>query len=311
MKIAVQSIMLNEPPEFIERWAKGALDADEMVLVDTGSTNDAVECARDLGITVHEIVVRPWRFDVARNAALALLPEDIDLVVKVDVDEVLLPGWRNALEQAPRADRYQYLYIWSHDAAGNPDVQFLADHTITRRNWMWEHPVHESLRWTGEGAPTVEVAPFVIDHLADPNKSRASYLPLLERATAERPDDDRMAHYYARELFFRGDWVAARAEFVRHLSLPTAVWSAERAQSYRYLAKMDDYPERWLLKAVAEAPDRREPWVDLVDHWLAHDQQEQAAGYAARALLIRGGPGDYMSEAHAWDDERLRLIAGM
>lgn len=310
MKVAVSTIMLNEPPEFIERWVKSAQDANMMVLVDTGSANDAVECARDLGVVVTQIAVRPWRFDVARNAALAVIPEDIDVVVKVDVDEVLVDGWRDALEDAPPADRYSYEYVWNFTPDGEPDVVFAADHTHTRFNWQWRHPVHESLFYTGDNHPVTVHVPFTIEHRADPLKPRSQYLPLLAQAVNEDPNDDRMAHYYARELFFRGDWTAARTQFVRHLSLPTAVWPAERAQSYRYLAKMDDYPERWLLKAAAEAPDRREPWVDLADHWLAHDQPEQAAGYAARALLIRGRVGDYMSEAHAWDDERLRLIAG-
>ena len=58
MKIVVTTIMKDESPEFLERWAKSALDAHELVLVDTGSTNGAVECARDLGIVVHEIKVR-------------------------------------------------------------------------------------------------------------------------------------------------------------------------------------------------------------------------------------------------------------
>jgi len=78
MKVVVSSIMLDEPLEFIERWAKSALDADEMVLVDTGSSPEQIGFARHLGITVHEIAVRPWRFDVARNTALALLPADAD-----------------------------------------------------------------------------------------------------------------------------------------------------------------------------------------------------------------------------------------
>jgi hypothetical protein len=302
--------MRDEPVEFIERWAKSSVDADLQVLVDTGSPPDRIECARDLGVTVHQIAVRPWRFDVARNAALALIPEDIDLVVKVDVDEMLVGDWRDVIENAPHAMRYSYTYVWNFDAEGRADVQFMADHTISRFGWQWRHPVHEALYWTGDGpAPPTTPLPFVIAHLADPDKPRSQYLPLLAQAVAEDPADDRMAHYYARELFFRGDWVAARQEFVRHLSLPSAVWEAERAQSYRYLAKMDDYPERWLLKAAAEAPGRREPWVDLAEHWLEREQPGLAAGYAARALMISGRGADYMSEGRAWDDERLRAIA--
>lgn len=307
MKIIVTTIMKDESPEFLERWARSALDADELVLVDTGSTNDAVECAKDLGITVHEILIQPWRFDVARNTNLALLPH-CGLVVKLDVDEVLLDGWRDALEDAPLADRYSYRYIWNHRPDGSPDVEFAADHTHSRYGWMWEHPVHESLRSTTGDTPTVHVPGMTIEHHADNSKSRSQYLPLLKQAVLEAPQDDRMAHYYARELFFRGYWVEARAEFVRHLALPSAVWAAERAQSYRYLAKMDDYPERWLLKAAGEDPNRREVWVDLVTFATEHGQPEQARGYAARALMIRDRPGDYMSEAAVWDEFALRKM---
>ena len=313
MKVAVSTVMKDEPVVFIERWAKSAMDADEMVLVDTGSGSmEPIECARDLGVTVHQISVQPWRFDAARNAALALIDRSMDLVVKLDVDEVLQSGWRDALELAPDADRYSYEYVWSWTDAGAPDVVFAADHTHTRYGWQWEHPVHESLRWVGEGkAPVTLRAGFTIGHYADPTKSRSQYLSLLEQATRERPDDDRMAHYYARELFFVGRWVEARAEFVRHLSLPSSTWADERAQSYRYLAKMDDFPERWLLKAVAEAPGRREPWVDLADLYADSGLRQAAAGAAERALLITNRVGDYMSESHAWDEEHLlRLKEG-
>lgn len=307
MKVVVSTVMKDEPPAFIERWAKSALGADELILVDTGSTNDAVECARDLGVTVHEILIRPWRFDVARNAALALMP-DCDFVVKVDVDEVLVDGWRQVIDDAPPADRYSYNYVWNFTSDGRPDVQFRADHTISRFGWQWRHPVHEALYFTGSGDPRIVHLPFTIEHRADPTKPRSQYLTLLAQAVVEAPDDDRMAHYYARELYFRGDWVAARAEFMRHLSLPSATWAAERAQSYRYLAKMDDYPERWLLKAVAEDPSRREVWSDLAFFTFRAGHLKQAAGYADRAMSITERTGDYMTEASAWDGFALRNI---
>jgi len=310
VKIAVTSIMKDEPHEFVERWVKSAVDADVMMLADTGSTNGCADVARDLGVVVHDIRIRPWRFDLARNVAMALVPEDVDVIVKLDVDEVLGYGWRNALEDAPTAQRYSYLYVWNYDEDGKPDVQFMADHTHARFGWQWRHPVHEAL----EAAPGTVAAPeatgMVIEHRSDSSKSRSQYLPLLEQAVIEDPSDDRMAHYFARELFFRGNWTRSRIEFQRHLSLPTAKWAPERAQSFRYLAKMDTFPERWLLRAVAEDPARREPWVDLADLHLAEGNEKMAAAYAQRALTIVGRPGDYMTEAHAWDDARLREIAG-
>lgn len=304
MKIIVSTIMKDEPVEFIERWADSAMDADELVLSDTGTTQtDAITCARDLGITVHEIRIDPWRFDDARNANLALLP-DCDVVVTLDCDEVLATGWRDALENAGPAKRYRYHYQW------NDDIWFLADRTHSREGWRWKHPVHESLTWAGLGPEQVPVETMMrIEHYSDNSKPRSQYLPLLQLAVEEAPNDDRMAHYYARELYFTGQWAESRLQFLRHLALPSATWPAERAQSYRYLAKMDDYPERWLLKAAAEDPSRREAWAELAVHWQSEDPVI-AAGFALRALKVPASTGDYMAEAWA-GDELMSAIAGV
>ena len=221
---------------------------------------------------------------MARNANLALLP-DCDLVVKLDVDEVLLEGWRDALEDAPPASRYSYRYIWNHTEDGSPDVEFSAEHIHSRHGWMWEYPVHESLRPVPfVEQPVVFVPGMTIEHFADNSKPRDQYLQLLEQGVIETPNSARMAHYYARELYFRGFWVRSREEFMRHLALPSATWTVERALSYRYLAMMDDYPERWLLRAAAEDPSRRVVWVDLANLAVKQGELEQARGYAFRAL---------------------------
>lgn len=306
MRVAVTTIALNEE-HFVERWAESAADADVLFIADTGSTDGTVAVARDLGVSVGEIRVRPWRFDVARNAGLALLPEDVDVVITLDMDEVLVEGWRDRLEAAPRSRRYSYNYIWSWLPDGSPDVQFRGDRCHSRFGWQWRHPIHETLTATGSNDPAI-YAGFTLHHHADDTKPRGWYLPLLEQAAKESPDDDRIAHYYARELFFADHWVAARKEFVRHLTMPSATWAPERAQSYRYLAKMDDYPERWLLKAVAEDPGRREAWVDLAEFYAIHGVKQAAAGAAARALRITQRPYDYMTEAKAWNDEHLKSL---
>jgi glycosyltransferase involved in cell wall biosynthesis len=99
MKIAVYSIALNEH-QFVKPWFESAKEADYLLIADTGSTDGTVELAKSLGINVQTILVKPWRFDVARNASIALLPADIDYCIALDMDEVLLPGWKQCLEKA-------------------------------------------------------------------------------------------------------------------------------------------------------------------------------------------------------------------
>jgi glycosyltransferase involved in cell wall biosynthesis len=92
VKIAVYAISKNEAM-FVERFCS-AVDADLILIADTGSTDNTVELAKQHGAQVPEICITPWRFDDARNAALALLPRDIDVCVSLDLDEELQPDIR-------------------------------------------------------------------------------------------------------------------------------------------------------------------------------------------------------------------------
>lgn len=301
MKVAVYTIAKNEA-QFVNRWADSCTDADYRVICDTGSTDDTVALAEAAGVAVDTVIVDPWRFDHARNAALALVPEDADYCIALDMDEVLVPGWREALERAHEAGwtrpRYQYTWSWNDD--GTPGLVYGGDKIHARHGYRWKHPVHEVILADGIEETQGWVG-LEIHHFPDHGKSRGQYFPLLRLAVEEDPDDDRNAYYYARELYFHGHYEEAIAEFKRHLSLPRATWEPERAASMRYLAKMtgNDH-ERWLLRAAGECPNRREPWVDLAAYYhLAHNWPGCYAA-AVRALTIHEKPLEYICEAFAW-----------
>lgn len=294
MRVAVTTIAKNEEA-FAERWAESAKDADYRFVLDTGSSDRTVSRLGGLGVDVVSHYYPDFRFDRARNDGLRFIPDDIDYVITLDMDEVLQPGWREALESAPVADQYTYNYYWSEE------VFFHGNRCFRRHGFYWKHPVHEVIVPDGF-EPKVAFGGFTIVHHPDDTKSRSSYLSLLEMAVKESPNDDRLAHYFARELYFTGNWERARIEFVRHISI--ASWAPEKAQSYRYLAKMDYEPERWILKAIAETPDRREPWVDLIR--LYKKAGLPVDTLISRTLAITKRPVDYMTEAQVWDDELVR-----
>lgn len=309
MKVAVYSISKNEE-QFVKRWSDSAKDADLILLADTGSTDGTVALAKKCGVEVVEFVVDPWRFDVARNKSLDAIPEDFDYCIALDIDEVLLPGWREELEkmheQGVMRVRYQYTWSWKED--GTPGLQYGGDKIHTRKDYVWKHPVHEVLHSTKhevQGWCGLE-----IHHFPDHTKSRSSYLPLLELSVQEDPDDDRNAFYFARELFFYNQWERAAAEFKRHLSLPRAVWAPERARSMRYLAAIEeDHRERWLLRACAECPERREGWVELSLYYYMREEWEAALAAAKRALSIKDKPLEYLCEEFAWGSDPYDLAA--
>ena len=303
MKVAVYTIALNEQ-QFVEKWHESAKEADYLLIADTGSTDSTVAKAEALGINVIKISINPWRFDDARNASLSVIPSDIDYCIALDMDEILLPGWKKELKKAlkDKVTRPRYKYTWSWKEDGTPGLQYGGDKIHARKGYRWKHPVHEVITSDRieekQGWYDLE-----IHHYPDHTKSRGQYLPLLELSVIEDPLDDRNAYYYARELFFAGKTEEATKEFKRHLSLPKARWGAERAASYRYLAKCNPADAKeYLLKAIQEDPSRREPRIELANHAYLVKDWELCYKQSLEALAIKEKPLDYLCEDFAWKD---------
>jgi tetratricopeptide (TPR) repeat protein len=308
MKIAVYTIALNEE-KFVERWAEATAAADYRLVADTGSTDSTVVKLVKAGIDVQSISVRPWRFDVARNAALALLPADVDICLSLDMDEVLVPGWREALLEAwvPGTTRLRGPLEIDFGADGVAKRHFFSSRVHQRHGYQWKYPIHELLvPVTGTSERVVTCEGLRMQHLPDDEKSRGQYLPMLASAAAEDPSDDRLAHYYGRELMFYKKYDEAIAELKRHLSLPRATWKAERSASMRYIARCQkalgriDEARATYLQACAEAPLAREPWHDFAKFCM--DQKDWPGGVWAvhRALAITRMPSDHTRDAKAW-----------
>lgn len=307
MKVAVYTIAKNEA-SFVERWHASAIDADSIHILDTGSDDKTVTIARDLGIDVMRRVFDPWRFDVARNAALQMVPADTDYCISLDMDEVLVPGWREELERmhVKGVTRPRYKYTWSWEKPGVPGLQYGGDKIHARHGYYWKHPVHEVI--TPSGVEVQDWCGLEIHHFPDHLKSRGSYFPLLELAVQEDPSDDRNSHYLAREYYNKGMYGQAEAEFLRHIDLPSATWAAEKAQSYRYLYKITNH-EGWLHAAINLCPDRREAQVELAQ--MLHDKGDWwgCLKYSVGALSITERPLDYLTESFAWGSRPYDLAA--
>ena len=85
MKIAVYAICKNEE-SFARRWMESMSEADEVFVLDTGSTDRTADLLQELGAKVTKDSIIPWRFDTARNRSLDLVPMDTDICVCTDLD---------------------------------------------------------------------------------------------------------------------------------------------------------------------------------------------------------------------------------
>ena len=98
-KIIVYAISKNEE-SFVDRWYESMKEADQIYVLDTGSTDKTVEKLKSHNIYVKQEIINPWRFDIARNKSLDLVPLDADICICTDLDEVFQKGWREKLEES-------------------------------------------------------------------------------------------------------------------------------------------------------------------------------------------------------------------
>ena len=309
MKVVVFAISKNES-KFVKRWYDSMKEADEIYVLDTGSADNTVELLRENGVNVSSCEIKPWRFDNARNISLEFVPMDTDICVCTDLDEVFLPGWRSELEKIWKdgINRVRYVYNWKLDDNDKPIISFYGEKIHSRLGYKWVNPVHEILKFDNINENIVLTDNIVINHYPDSNKSRGSYLPLLELSIQEDPLNDRNMHYLGREYMYYSRWNDCIDTLIKHLKLPNATWKDERCASMRFIARSYmnlfryDEARMWLNKAIKEAPYLREGYVEMafLEHKMGNDFE--VISNCLKALQIKENKRSYINESFCWDN---------
>lgn len=315
-KIVVYAISKNEE-KFVDRWVDSMQEADEIYVLDTGSTDKTVSKLKKRKVNVKKKIIKPWRFNVARNESLKLVPSDADICVCTDLDEVLEKGWRKKLEEIwqDNITRLRYNYNWKLDKNNKPIVNFYTDKIHIRDNYKWTHPVHEVLTYTNGNEVFLTTDEITLNHYPDNTKSRSSYLPLLELSVKEDPEDDRNMHYLGREYMYYQKWDKCIDTLIKHLSLKTATWKDERcasmrfiARSYRNLNRIEE-AKMWLDKAISEAPYLRDPYVEKAMLEYELENWNEVIKNCNTALKITTHTKCYINETFSFDNTIYDLLS--
>lgn len=143
MKITLYAIAKNEEKN-IEKFLLNSKKFDDVIVVDTGSTDNTVQLLRDAGIKVYEHSQTREEFDfsVARNTALSYVETDwaFSLDFNEDVDEFFPEGF-DAIESEFTAFRH----LRFDDNGKNEPQQSTESHIRFHRtkNYIWVNAVHE------------------------------------------------------------------------------------------------------------------------------------------------------------------------
>ena len=143
MKITLYAIAKNEEKN-VEKFLQNAKKFDDVVVVDTGSTDNTVQLLKDAGIRVYEHPQTREEFDfsVARNQALSYVETDwaFALDFNEDIEDFYTKGY-DAI-----ADEFTKFHHLRFDDNGEGEcVQSNEVHTRFHRtkNYTWTNAVHE------------------------------------------------------------------------------------------------------------------------------------------------------------------------
>ena len=227
--------------------------ADEVLVVDSGSTDETCEVARNLGARV---ISHTWEgFAAQKNFAASQVK--YDWILSLDADEELNPDALDALRTwkvtEPRAAGYRfarrarYLGRWILHSGWYPDWKIrLYDRTLGR----WEGgSVHESIHVPGPvGTLPGEILHYTCDTLQEHRRRIEVYTDLAAREMFERKESGHVA----------GEWLLPPWTFLNTYFLRLGVldgrqgtliaWMAARYVRRKY-AKL-----RRLRAATAEKP---------------------------------------------------------
>jgi glycosyltransferase involved in cell wall biosynthesis len=300
MKIAVYTIALNEE-EFVERWYNSVKDADYILIADTGSTDRTVEIAKSLGINVFNISIKPFRFDDARNAALSLIPDDIDMCVSLDMDEVISEGWREELE---KMTGNQITYVFNNDHA---EYSFVNNRIHSRHGYRWKFLMHEGIV-QDRTLPDIQFCNMIeVTHIPNRDKPRNQYLDLIKAALDENPTIARYYKYYTDALVSMKRFEEAEEYYLKMLEIP-GFSNSDSAHVYRILSRI--IPEKfgeYILCCLGEVPDRREPYYYIAKWYGEQERWEECFVWCEKALQVTQITVDIFKDNDAWGEPMLEL----
>lgn len=219
MTLALTMIVKNES-DVLARVLDGVRGVvDEIVIVDTGSTDATADVARRYTDKVYDF---EWRddFSAARNYALS--KTSADYFLWLDADDVVPKRTARGIAElkktlSPDVDVVMLPYVLARDGKGKPSFSFYRERIVRNRpDFTWRGKVHEAVDMHGN----ISYAELPIDHAKPSGRTSGTrnldiYLKMLARGESLTP---RERYYYARELFSNDRTREAAAELELFIS---------------------------------------------------------------------------------------------
>lgn len=217
--ISLCMIVKNEE-KTLARCLESARDiADEIVIIDTGSSDKTKEIAEKFTDKIYDFV---WCDDFSKARNFAFSKATMDFQFWIDADDVILPQDKDNLLSLKRTlttdtDVVMLWYNTGYDSHGRVNLRYYRERLLKReRGFRWVEPVHECVLYSGNVLHKDIAITHRKDYSTEEDRGRnlGIYENLLKKGVVLSP---RGKYYYSRELKDNGYYEKAVQSFSEYL----------------------------------------------------------------------------------------------
>ncbi|MBR6155747.1 MAG: glycosyltransferase [Lachnospiraceae bacterium] len=265
--------------------------ADEIVIVDTGSTDRTKEIAARYTDKLYDFA---WISDFAAARNFAFSKCSGDYIYSADADELIdaenAAKFKALMEvMEPEVEIVQMWYVNRHgyQTTENYEKDLRPKLFKRQRNFVWIDPIHESVRLE----PVVFDSEIEIQHWPEAQHSARDFGVFLKAAAEGRALSGKLLHMYAMELFLSGTY----RDFAQAVPVfQNAIYEEQRSADERMdcycvlaraarLAKDVNAFFKWALKNISLEPCS-EVCCELGQYYFDAGDYEEASVWYINAL---------------------------
>ena len=205
MKLSLCMIVRNEE-DVLERCLNSVNSfIDEIIIVDTGSTDNTKNIARKFTQNIYDFT---WidDFSAARNFSFSKASGDY--IMWLDADDIITPLNANKINSLkntydPKVDIFMFKYNVAFDKNNSPTFTYYRERIIRNSSkYKWESPIHEVIPLEGE----LMYCDISVEHKKLKASSPKRNLNIFNKMISEgKTLDARQQFYYGRELFYNNE----------------------------------------------------------------------------------------------------------
>lgn len=299
---------------------------DEIIIVDTGSTDNTVEIAKSYGAKVYH---HPWENDFSKHRNQSISYASGEWIFIIDADEELMRGDGTKLRQAITDTSFDSVFITVISVYNKRTSQ-------THHNSIRIFKNNGSIRYTGivhnllKGYTQSKIFPIRLMHYGydlDEKKKTQKFertSGLLKAQISDDPSNPMPHHYLGSCYLTHGMFELAAEESRKAIELAEKMneksslylWSHFIASSAYYNLQQFDIAEQFALGAIEKYEKHLDSWFMLSLIYFARKRWAEFFKTAKRYFEIleevKTEPGKFGSLAHhsAADDWKVRLYLG-